>query len=136
MKTKYLAAIAIMTTMISGLSACSSKAKVTSVTANAFETAITVPGTQILDVRTPAEYSRSHIDGAENINVADADFVSRATMALSKDKPVYVYCRSGKRSLAAADSLARHGYRVVNLDTGLNGWKQQGLPVIGQKDQD
>lgn len=85
---------------------------------------------QLLDVRTPQEFRQEHIAGATNINVQSDDFASKATVVLSKDKPVYVYCRSGKRSLDAAGVLAKYGFRVINLDGGILGWMSEGLPVV------
>ena len=60
---------------------------------------------------------------------------------MTKDHPIIVMCRSGGRSAAAANELAKAGYtNVWNLvegfegdkdDTGartVNGWKNAGLP--------
>ena len=48
---------------------------------------------------------------------------------LPKDKTVFVYCRSGRRSMSAAEILAAEGYKVVNLEDGIIGWQRAGLPV-------
>ena len=83
----------------------------------------------ILDVRTPQEFSRGHIEGATLINVADKGFVSKVNL-LQKDKPVYVYCLTGSRSNAAASYMARNGFsEVYNLQTGMMDWRRQGLPL-------
>ena len=84
---------------------------------------------QLLDVRTPEEYAEGHIAGARLINVWDSTFVEQATAQLSKDKPVAVYCRSGRRSATAAGKLVKQGYEVINLDGGINAWLQQNRPV-------
>ncbi|RZK13775.1 MAG: rhodanese-like domain-containing protein, partial [Pedobacter sp.] len=62
---------------------------------------------QLIDVRETFEYEVSNLDG-ENIPLGgiliEADKVS-------KDKPVIVQCRSGKRSAAAVMQLeAQYGY--------------------------
>ncbi len=67
-----------------------------------------------IDVRTPAEYESGHLPGAHNI-----DFDQIATriteIAKTKDAPIIVYCRSGRRSALAKETLEQLGYlNVVN----------------------
>ena len=94
-----------------------------------FSVVIAAPEVQRLDVRTTAEYSEGHIAGSLNINVLDEQFAVMADSLLRKDRPVALYCRSGKRSKKAAEMLGRAGYRVYELATGFNGWQQAGQPV-------
>ncbi len=82
---------------------------------------------QLVDVRTPQEYAAGHLKNADNVNVFDADFITKMAK-YKKDEPVYVYCRSGGRSMKAANMLKTKGYHVVNLNGGFNGWASQGLP--------
>ena len=83
----------------------------------------------VVDVRTPQEFSRGHIEGATLINVADKSFVSKINL-LQKDKPVYVYCLTGSRSHAAANYMAKIGFsKVYNLRHGVMEWSQDGLPL-------
>lgn len=77
---------------------------------------------QIVDVRTPDEYKEGHIPKAINIDVSSKDFNSQISK-LSKDEPVAVYCRSGKRSLEASKELVKQGYKVYDLDGGILAWK-------------
>lgn len=132
-----IAGIILVAAMAAGPAACAPKAKitesgtVTTVNAQVFDKDIETPGAQILDVRSAEEYDRSHIDGATNINADSGNFIFEVKNQLKKDKPVYVYCRGGRRSREAADRLVKEGYEVVNLDGGLNGWKSEGLPVVG-----
>ncbi len=71
-------------------------------------------GGQLIDVRTPAEYSSGHIDGAVNLSLQDIQ--SGAMPAVQKDKPIYVYCRSGNRSSEATAILKAAGYqKIVDL---------------------
>lgn len=83
---------------------------------------------QLIDVRTPQEYVAGHLQNADNINVFDANFVNQVEKKYKKEAPVYVYCRSGGRSMKAAQMLKSKGYHVVNLNGGFNGWTAQGLP--------
>ena len=84
---------------------------------------------QRLDDRTMAEYSEGHIPGTININVLDDSFAVMADSTLQKDKPVALYCRSGKRSKKAAAILSEKGYKVYELDKGFNAWQEAGEKV-------
>ena len=84
----------------------------------------------VLDVRTVKEFSDGHLEGALNIDQAQDDFIEKAKAALSADKTIAVYCRSGRRSAHAANRLAAEGYKAVNLKGGILAWKEAGMPVI------
>lgn len=80
---------------------------------------------QILDVRTPEEFNQGHIDNAMNIDWLGNHFIQDAEK-LNKDKAVYVYCRSGKRSLQASEKLAEMGFKnIYNLDGGYQKWTSE-----------
>ena len=81
---------------------------------------------RLIDVRTPKEYAEGHIAGAENIDVKAADFAERIK---DINGEVAVYCRSGKRSLMAADLLAKQGCTVYNFDGGILVWQKVGKPT-------
>ena len=74
-------------------------------------------------------YSEGHIPGTININVLDDSFSAMADSTLQKDKPVALYCRSGKRSKKAAAILSEKGYKVYELDKGFNAWQEAGEKV-------
>ena len=91
---------------------------------------ISNPDVQLLDVRTVAENSEGHIPGSLNINVLDDEhFTQISDSALDKSRPVALYCRSGKRSKKAAQILSEKGFKVYELSTGFNGWKEAGQAV-------
>lgn len=69
-------------------------------------------GALLLDVRTPAEFSDGHVDGALNIAVQELE--SRLA-ELDPARPVVVYCRSGSRSAAAARLLRDRGFSVTDV---------------------
>lgn len=94
-----------------------------------FATLITSPEVQCLDVRTLAEYSQGHIPGSLNINVLDKQFESIADSLLQKERPVALYCRSGKRSQKAARLLSEKGFQVYELDKGFQAWQQAHLDI-------
>ncbi|MDE6135817.1 MAG: rhodanese-like domain-containing protein [Muribaculaceae bacterium] len=109
---------------------CNRNENIISVSAPEFNEAIKTDSVKLLDVRTPQEYMEGHIDGAININVQSDDFKCIAEKELSKESTVLVYCRSGRRSMDAAEILAQLGYKVVNLHGGIIEWKNNELPVI------
>ncbi|MFV8347324.1 thioredoxin domain-containing protein [Flavobacterium sp. ZB4P13] len=84
------------------------------------------PNPQILDVRTPEEFTSDHIDNAKNINWLSNDFVIN-TEKLDKSKPVFVYCKSGGRSQKAAEKLNELGFKTIyQLDGGMLKWDAAG----------
>ena len=83
----------------------------------------------LLDVRTPQEYSRGHIQGSTSINIADPEFVSKISM-LQKDKTILIYCMTGSRSFAAANYMAKMGFqKIYNLQQGIMDWNRQGYAI-------
>lgn len=64
----------------------------------------------IIDVRTENEYNAEHLSGAINIPYNELE-----NSELSKDKLIFVYCKSGTRSQIAYEILTNLGYRVYNL---------------------
>ena len=98
---------------------------------------------RLIDVRTPQEYAEGHLAGAENIDVKAADFAERIKDITPDREEVFgktngntdgtmkvaVYCRGGKRSLMAAEQLAKQGCTVYNLDGGILAWQKAGKPT-------
>ncbi len=96
--------------------------KFTSLDNEAFAKVISKKKTQVLDVRSPAEYTQGHLPKAINLDVNCKDF-DRQIDKLNKKKPVAVYCRGGRRSKIAARKLADKGFTVYELDKGISQWK-------------
>lgn len=89
------------------------------------------PQAQVLDVRTPEEYSEGHLKNAKNIDIQNAQF-TRNIQALDKNKPVFVYCLAGGRSSKAMDVLVKQGFtQVYNLEGGYMKWSLNGQPTEG-----
>lgn len=126
---KLVISLVIMTMCATQMSGCNSNDNVISVSAPEFDKVFKADSVQLLDVRTPQEYAEGHIDGALNINVQSDDFRQMAEKELSKESTILVYCRSGRRSMDAAEILTELGYKVVNLRGGIIEWKEDGLPV-------
>ena len=74
----------------------------------------------LLDVRTEDEFHRGHIPGAILIPVTDLSARVEAELP-NRDIPIFVYCRSGRRSLEAVGILAELGYNVCDLG-GILDW--------------
>ena len=84
---------------------------------------------QLVDVRTTDEFADGHIAGAVNINWFSKEFLQEAESRLDKGRPVMVYCRSGRRSAAAAAKLESAGFKTYNLQGGILAWTAEGKPV-------
>ncbi|MBL7473178.1 rhodanese-like domain-containing protein [Robertkochia sediminum] len=78
----------------------------------------------LLDVRTHGEFEQGHLDGAVNVDIfRSSDFKSYCD-TLDREKPVYLYCRSGSRSKTASRILTRMGFKkVCDLRGGILNWK-------------
>jgi rhodanese-related sulfurtransferase len=75
---------------------------------------------QLLDVRTPEEVAEGALEGAQNINFYDTDFKDKLSK-LDKNKPVFVYCRSGGRSGKCAQMCKDMGFKEIYDMKG--GWQ-------------
>lgn len=86
-------------------------------------------GVQLVDVRTPQEWSNGHIQGALHIDWFSDDFKERIG-ELDKARPVRLYCAAGGRSEDARIMLHEMGFKEVrDLDGGMSAWKKAGAPV-------
>ncbi len=95
-----------------------------------FQALIADSSMQLLDVRTPEEYDEGHIAGATLVDVNDSSFIERAVAVLDKQRPVAVYCRSGRRSARAANLLVAQGFQVTNLNGGVMAWRDAGKSLV------
>ncbi len=84
-------------------------------------------GVFLLDVRTPGEYARGHIEGAVPIPMNQ---VPSRLGEIPRDGKVVVVCATGARSAAVARFLVDRGYPwVANYVDGVVGWYRKGLPL-------
>jgi len=78
-------------------------------------------GHVVVDVRRPDEFAEGHIPGA--INVPNEDIGDEQPKALPDlDQILLVYCRSGRRSVEAANKLADIGYTNIYEFGGIIDW--------------
>lgn len=86
----------------------------------------------LLDVRAPAEFKVSHLQGARFVH---ADSLATATLVgVDRDQPVVVYCSVGWRSERLGERLQALGFQQVrNLYGGLFEWVNEGHPVVNAR---
>lgn len=88
-----------------------------------------LPDASVIDVRTPEEFSKGHLQNAQNFNWNDEGFLSKISPK-DKNKPVLVYCLSGGRSAEAASKMRSLGFKeVYELKGGIMKWKAEELPL-------
>lgn len=92
----------------------------------------------VLDVREPAEFAQAHIPGSINVPrglleaACDWDYDDTVpAVAAARSRMIVVVCRSGSRSLLAADVMRQMGYaQVLSLKTGVRGWNDFEQPLV------
>ncbi|MGN1348834.1 MAG: rhodanese-like domain-containing protein [Acutalibacteraceae bacterium] len=76
----------------------------------------------ILDVREEEEYITGHAVGAALFPVDTIDEKTAAELIPNKNTPLFIYCRSGRRSKIAAEKLSQLGYTEIYDIGSLSGW--------------
>jgi rhodanese-related sulfurtransferase len=94
-----------------------------------FATLVKQGGIEIIDVRTPEEFSGGHVPGAKNLPIDSINISDPLLAGHDKAKPIYVICASGGRSSAAADELASAGFTTINVLGGTNAYRDKGYPL-------
>ena len=85
----------------------------------------------ILDIRSRADFSTSHLPRAKNVSAAEIPAALGSDV--KTDSPIVVYCTVGLDSAAVASSLNRRGFkRVQYLDGGIFLWANDGRPLVGE----
>ncbi len=80
----------------------------------------------LIDVRSPEEFALGSFSNAQNINYSSGDLWDRLEV-LDKKKDIYIFCRSGRRSLRVCTLLRNGGFdqeKIFNLDGGLNSYQK------------
>ena len=76
----------------------------------------------LIDVRTPAEYQFSHINGAHPIPLAELSQQIDRIKKLAENKQLITYCAIGPRSYQALGLLKQHQINAFNLTGGFEAW--------------
>jgi len=81
-------------------------------------------GCLVLDVRKPGEYNSEHIVDVENIPL---DFINEQMASVPKDKPVYIHCAGGYRSMIFVSILRARGHQnLIDVQGGFSAIKKTG----------
>ncbi|APG66201.1 rhodanese-like domain-containing protein [Tenacibaculum todarodis] len=104
---------------------CSNSQEIKSITTRELKTILSNDKIQLLDVRTTSEIEQGFIETAVFSDVNKDGFYDSVSSVIDKKKPVYIYCRSGGRSMKASKILQEKGYKVINVLGGYNAWKQE-----------
>lgn len=93
------------------------------------------PDTQVLDVRSDAEFRAGALPGAIHVSIGDPAFSAKVG-ALSRSRPVLVYCAGGYRSRKAVELMKPMNFTTIqHLHRGYHSWKLAGFPVTKPVDQ-
>lgn len=83
----------------------------------------------LIDVREDMEWARGHAEGAVHLGrgILERDIEKSIP---DKETEIVLYCGGGFRSVLAAESLGKLGYKhVTSMDGGFRGWLEAGMPV-------
>ncbi len=85
---------------------------------------------ELIDVRTEKEFGLGHIKEAVNINYFDKNHLAKFAK-FDKKKPVFIYCRSGRRSNILARELKQVGFeKIYDLQGGILAWQRSGFEIV------
>ena len=115
-----------MVVMLGAAGCTQGQDRFTVIDAEQFEQQVDKEDIQLVDVRTAKEFEEGHIAGAQNIDFFAEDFLDQFK-GLDKEKPLYIYCRSGNRSAKASRKLSEAGFKnIIDLEGGYIAWKAAG----------
>lgn len=112
------------------------QAEISKVSPDEFEKGIAGSNIQVLDVRTAGEFKTGHIKNALQADWTQSNQFAERVQYIDKDKPVYIYCLVGGRSTSAAAWMRNSGFKnVVELNGGINAWKNANKPLEGNSNE-
>lgn len=100
-----------------------------SITAEAFADAV-IHGDprMVIDVRRPGEFETAHVQDAKNICLSS--FTNGELDKLDKNKPYYVHCAAGYRSMIASSIMTARGFTdITNVYGGFGKIKQTKVSI-------
>jgi rhodanese-related sulfurtransferase len=94
----------------------------------------------LLDIREECEYAACHVENSMLIpraileTACEAEYEDSVPELIdARDREIIVICRSGNRSILAAQTMQWMGYKnVTSMKTGLRGWNDYELPLINR----
>jgi len=81
----------------------------------------------LIDVRNPIEQNESTISDSKLIplsSIESGDAINQLKMFAAK-KSLYIFCKSGKRSLRAIKHLKKFGINGINIEGGIEAWNKE-----------
>jgi rhodanese-related sulfurtransferase len=84
-------------------------------------------GALLFDVRETDEYNEAHAAGAMLVPLSE---LPHRVGDFPDDQQLLLICKSGGRSMRAAEFLAEHGRDVTNVAGGTMAWIAAGKPVV------
>jgi thioredoxin len=129
MKKSILIILSVATMVFTSCTSGQTQNSSTNLSATEFAAKIKeLPSSPIVDVRTPEEFSKGHLQNAKNYDWNGSDFQQQVS-SLDKSQPVFVYCLSGGRSSSAASQMRADGFsQVYELNGGIMKWRGSNLP--------
>ena len=83
----------------------------------------------LLDVRTPEEHKTGYLEGAVLLPLAELESKIAGKVPV-KNTPIYIYCRSGRRSGIAVEKLKAVGYTDLHNLGGLKDAREKlNIPI-------
>ena len=83
---------------------------------------------QVVDLRSAADYTKGHIEGA--INVPFGKGMQTLFSTLPNNKTLILQCYSGQTASQTMAALRIMGYKAYNLSGGMSGWTGAGNPLV------
>jgi len=81
---------------------------------------------QVVDVREPYERDAGYVEGTDHVALGE---LSAAAQDFDPEHPVIFVCRSGGRSLMAAQALSGAGFDAYSMAGGVSRWAGEGRPL-------
>ncbi len=96
------------------------------------------PNTLLLDIREHEEFAGAHIANSLHVprglleQACEWNYAETIPdLVQARERQVVVICRSGNRSVLAADTLKLLGFKKMSsLKTGIKGWNDAELPLL------
>lgn len=83
----------------------------------------------LVDVRSAEEYAEGHVPGTTLLPLPELQQRWQELLPYRDQGEVFLICRSGARSMSAAQALLSVGFRPVNVTGGTMAWANAGKPI-------
>lgn len=89
-------------------------------------------GACLIDIRDDASYVKLHVPDSHSVPRLDPQKMKRVLDGVQPERMVLLMCYHGISSRAAAQQVARLGYRAASVDGGFSAWQAASLPVASK----